>query len=343
MCVYQKLTHFLLTIAINCVNSGKPLLCTADICHNRFMRSEFIEAFMAGAFITIVSLTFAGFCGAVSRIIRLGWKGAKLKRFEYAVLPVGLLGLLCIVYGFIEPMHLETTHVSIKSKKLAPGTKPIRIVHITDLHCSFAPGVDAQLPTVIDKLRPDLVVFTGDAANDKVGVGKFIDLMKQLATIAPTYCVRGNHDYKEESRSLYDKSDARFLDEGEEARWVRGVYVWIAGIGVGNDSHIEPVLSRAPADAFTIFLYHYPVGLRAAVSHKIDLFCGGHTHGGQIRLPWYGAILTNSELGKEFEYGLYKVADTSIFISRGVGMIGIPVRFLAPPEVAVIDVCPESQ
>lgn len=215
-------------------------------------------------------------------------------------------------------------------------------MHLTDLHCSALAGVDAQLPTVIGNLHPDLIVFTGDAANDSLGVGKFKELMRELTKISPTFCVRGNHDYKSESKSLFDKIDVHYLECNEEALLVRGTQVWIAGIGTGHDSYIEPVLSRAPANAFTIFLYHYPVGLRAAVKHKIDLFCGGHTHGGQIRLPFYGAILTNSELGKAFEYGQYKVEDTSVFISRGVGMIGIPVRFLAPPEVAVIDISPAS-
>lgn len=67
----------------------------------------------------------------------------------------------------------------------------------------------------------------------------------------------------------------------------------------------------------------------------------GHTHGGQVRLPFYGALITMSTLGKKYEYGLYNVEGTNMFVSRGIGMTALPIRFLASPEVAVIDVFPE--
>lgn len=101
-------------------------------------------------------------------------------------------------------------------------------------------------------------------------------------------------------------------------------------------------MSKAPGDAYKIFLYHYPDGIRAASAKGLDLFLAGHTHGGQIRLPFYGALVTASTLGKQFEYGHYVVGKTHMNVSSGIEMTGLPVRFLTPPEVAVIDVVPEK-
>ncbi len=309
------------------------------------MHSVFTEAFVLGMFLTIVSLILAGFFNCVGRIVRLGWEESKFVAKDYIALVLGFVGFACFGYGLAEPYQLVTTIVSITSKKIAPGSKPIRIVHLTDLHCSFLTGpLMEKLPKTIAALKPDIIVFTGDAFNDVSGRASFADLLKELPKIAPTFCVRGNHDYSDDGSYVYDKTDVHYLDSSADWVVVRGTKIWIAGVGTAHEEQIEALLSRAPNfSAFTMFLYHYPIGLRNAVAHNFDLFCGGHTHGGQVRLPWYGALLTNSELGKKYEYGLFKEKETSIFISRGIGTIGIPVRFLAPPEVAVIDVYPESK
>jgi hypothetical protein len=76
-----------------------------------------------------------------------------------------------------------------------------------------------------------------------------------------------------------------------------------------------------------------------AARHGIDLYLCGHTHGGQVRLPGFGAILTSSQLGKRYEMGLYREGQTSMYVSRGVGLEGLSaprVRFLAPPEITLI-------
>jgi predicted MPP superfamily phosphohydrolase len=91
-----------------------------------------------------------------------------------------------------------------------------------------------------------------------------------------------------------------------------------------------------PEDAFTLLLYHSPDLIVEAAKHHIDLYLGGHTHGGQLRLPFYGAITTGSAYGKAFEAGLYEYGDTRMYISRGIGFEGgsMPrARFLCRPEI----------
>ena len=95
-----------------------------------------------------------------------------------------------------------------------------------------------------------------------------------------------------------------------------------------------------PSDAVHIFAHHYPDEIYEAAKHGVDLYLAGHTHGGQVALPLYGALVTLSRYGKRFEAGLYHVGETALYVSRGIGMEGgtAPrVRFWARPEIAVID------
>lgn len=99
---------------------------------------------------------------------------------------------------------------------------------------------------------------------------------------------------------------------------------------------LAAVAAQAPPDAFRVLLYHSPELISVASELDINLYLCGHTHGGQVRLPLYGAVLTSSELGKQFDMGYYQWEDTHLYVSRGVGMegMGAPrVRFLCPPEI----------
>lgn len=101
---------------------------------------------------------------------------------------------------------------------------------------------------------------------------------------------------------------------------------------------LAAVAAQAPPDAFRVLLYHSPELMPVASNLSIALYLCGHTHGGQVRLPFYGALLTSSRLGKRFEMGHYRLGNTHLYISRGIGMegMGAPrVRFLCPPEIVL--------
>lgn len=290
----------------------------------------------------IVVLCFLGAVASVyiwcARIIKhLGKRKPAI--YELAILAAGALGICCFIYGAIEPYFLQTTFASFHSNKIK--THPVRIVHLTDLHCDGTLRTEAQLPDVVASLHPDLIVFTGDASNNQNGLKDFKECMNKLSKIAPVYGVYGNHDSRSgRGFDTLGESGVKKLDCSSDTITIKGNKIWLAGAAADGDGYAADTLASAPADAFSVYLYHYPSGINVAKASHIDIFCAGHTHGGQVRLPFYGALVTNSELGKQFEYGLYTVGDTHMNVSRGVGMIGLPVRFLAPPEVAVIDVKP---
>jgi len=252
-------------------------------------------------------------------------------------------GVLCIAWGFlVEPYWLEVRRVTVPSAKVPAGSRGIRIVHISDLHCDPKPRLEERLPGVIAAERPDLIVFTGDALNSPAGLPIFQRCMRELATIAPLFCVKGNWDFQ---RGIFDGTGARELDDARERIEVGGVPVQVCGVAFGREIKIPSLLRETPREELTVFLHHYPDEIHAAAEAGVDLYCAGHTHGGQVALPFYGALVTLSRFGKRFEGGLYRVGSTWLNVNRGIGMEGgrAPrVRFCARPEVTVIDVVPGS-
>lgn len=266
-------------------------------------------------------------------------------RFARWIFRLAALGILCFAYAlFIEPYWPDVTHVRLSSPKMAPGTGPIRIVHISDLHCDPKPRLEERLPTLIAAQKPDLIVFTGDSVNSPSGIPILKKCMTRLSQMTPTFAVRGNWDtWFWLNRDLFGGTGARELNGEPVKLEVKGVSVWIIGVAIGDEERIDKAFQQVPPDAVTLFLYHYPDAIYEIAKRKVDLYCAGHTHGGQVALPFYGALVTFSKFGKRFEGGVYRVDQTWLSVNRGIGMEGnwAPrVRFCARPQITVIDLVP---
>jgi hypothetical protein len=273
--------------------------------------------------------------------------GRRARWARRALLALAALGLLCMAYGrFVEPFWLEVRHVRITSPRLPKGARPVRIVHVSDLHCDPAPRLEERIPDVVAAERPDLIVFTGDALNAPEGLAAFRRCLGRLAALVPTFAVTGNWDERFWSDiPLYAGTGVRELRGRAERVDVAGTPVWVAGVpGWGPDLAAQ-ALAGVPPGAFTVLLHHFPEDVEAfAARGTVDLCCAGHVHGGQVALPLYGALVTLSRTGKTYEAGLYRVGGTWLHVSRGVGMEGgaAPrVRFCARPEVTVIEAASE--
>lgn len=297
------------------------------------------EEVLLVAFFAIVG-TILGLCLKIIRSAKASKWQKKFSVYEVAVLLAGLTGCGCVIYGFIEPFCLEVTTVRITSKKLSKASAPLRIVQLTDLHCDGLNRVQSKLAETIKPLAPDLIVFTGDAANNPTGLIAFKDCMRQVSAIAPTFGVAGNNDFRGED--IFVETPVVKLEGKATVLDIHGTKVWINGVPVNQPESVQPSMNAAPVDMFDIFLYHYPAAVLAPAVENIDLLCVGHTHGGQVRMPFVGALVTNSQVGKQYEYGLYHLKKGAMFVSRGVGMIALPVRFLAPPEIVLIEVVPDE-
>jgi predicted MPP superfamily phosphohydrolase len=287
---------------------------------------------------------------------RFGWaerptRGALVA--ERGSLALAAAGLLCFAYGyFVEPYWPQVTRVRVESPKLKGAQRPVRVVHISDLHCDPVTRLEERLPDIVAAERPDLIVFTGDSINSPEGLPVLRKLLPRLAAVAPTYAVRGNWDtWYWRREELFGGTGVTELKKEAARVDVAGTSLWVAGAPyasfdepTGEREGIEKMLSGVPPEAFTLFLYHTPdLILEAAATGRVDLYCAGHTHGGQVALPFYGALVTLSKFGKKYESGLHREGPTWLYVTRGVGMEGGPaprVRFFARPEVTVIELAP---
>jgi predicted MPP superfamily phosphohydrolase len=308
------------------------------------------ELLRFGLFIAAVVLVHFLAAGILVRLVlqRLGRAklptGRSAVLFRRVILGLATLGTLCIAHGFVEPYWPQVTHVRVGSTKLSNGSPLIRIVHISDIHSDPRPCLEERLPDLIKAERPDLIVFTGDSVNSPGGLQVFRRCMTRLAKVAPTFVVRGNWDvWYSSDLDLFGGTGVREL-KGEAVRAeVLGTPVWVAGVPAGYGDLIPKALATAPKGDLSILLDHYPDDIEEAAMAGADLYLAGHTHGGQIALPWYGALITLSKFGKRFEAGLYRVGGTWLYVNRGIGMEGggMPrVRFCSRPEVTVIEVGP---
>ena len=273
---------------------------------------------------------------------------------ERTMLALAAAGLLCFAYGaFVEPYRPEVTHVRIESPKLRGAQRPVRVVHISDLHCDPEARLEERLPEIIASERPDLIVYAGDSVNSPEGLPVLRKLLPRLSAVAPTYAVRGNWDTAYWPRiDLFGGTGVVELKKEAARLDVAGTSIWIGGAPFdslyetrdGVRGGIETALKDVPPEAFTLLLYHTPDAiLEAAETGRVDLYCAGHTHGGQVALPFYGALVTLSKFGKKYESGLHREGRTWLYVTRGIGMEGGPaprVRFLARPEVTVIELAP---
>ena len=265
-----------------------------------------------------------------------------LRWLRRVVLALAVIGVGCFAYAWrIEPFWLEVTHTRVATAKV---TRPIRIAQISDVHCDPDPRLEDRLPDVIAGEHPDIIVFTGDALNDPRGLDSFRTLMKRLAAIAPTYAVRGNWDvWFWSALDLFGGTGAVELTGTAVRAPLPDAEVWIAGAPVGDERKIPGALKLAPPSALSVLLFHYPDEIEPASAAGADLYLAGHTHGGQVALPWYGALITYSRFDKRFESGRYQVGPTALYVNRGIGMEGgaAPrIRFWARPEVSVIELVP---
>jgi predicted MPP superfamily phosphohydrolase len=311
---------------------------------------EFHEQLLSALlFVAAVAVVFllAAWVLAAALYRRLAHKPAP-RRFRWvrrAVVVLAVVELLCVAYGyFIEPYWLEVTRVCIPTAKLPAGARPIRIVHISDLHCESKTRLEERLPPLIADLKPDLIAFTGDAINSKAGIETFRRCLVKLTAIAPVFGVQGNSDLWQGLEGGIPASGARELDGEAVKVELEGRELYVIGSAVNDWPRVKAALATVPPEALKVVLYHYPDEIPAAAELGVDLFLAGHTHGGQVALPFYGALVTLATHGKRFESGLYRLGRMYAYVNRGIGMEGgiVPrVRFCARPEVTVIELVGE--
>ncbi|HZE97078.1 MAG TPA: metallophosphoesterase [Planctomycetota bacterium] len=252
---------------------------------------------------------------------------------------------LCFAYGaFIEADWVQTTRTEIKVAEPVLGFDRFRIVHLSDLHLERIGRREHRMIEQIREAKPQLILLTGDYMNVREGAVALREVLGALEAPFGVVGIEGNWDTKFVCADLFRRSRATFLVDDSMVLERDGRRLRLVGQGVEPSRPLKELLPAKDDGVPTIFLHHMPDGLdqlRArAPGQRVDLFLCGHTHGGQVCLPFWGAVITLSKFHKQYESGLYMVDGIPMYVNRGIGSGGggAPhVRFLARPEVAVID------
>jgi uncharacterized protein len=250
-----------------------------------------------------------------------------------------------------EPFRLTVTRLAVKSSKLK-GAPPLRVLHLSDFHVERLTRREEKVLKWIGELRPDVIVYTGDLLNysyldDERARADCVQLLAQIRAPLGVYAIAGTPliDTPEVQAAIYSQVPHIRLLRNEAVEIEGYPQLQIMGLTCTHDPLLDaPKLDRvraaAPPEKFALLLYHSPDLMPEASRAGIDLYLCGHTHGGQIRLPLWGAVVTSSKYGRRYAMGRYQVGSTTLYVTRGIGLEGkgAPrMRFLCPPEIELFE------
>lgn len=248
----------------------------------------------------------------------------------------------------IEPRWLQLRRERVHIRSLPEPLEGLCIGHISDLH--VAGGADGRTLRLVRRAvaalalaRPDLVAITGDLAEDEEGLRAVLRALEPLEPPLGVFVVPGNHDHRmgiDGWRRIVAASGAlRDLTNRHQMIERGGARVCMAGV----DDAVEGAPSlRLPSPAMrdlTVLLAHSPDQAEHCRRgyDAVDLILSGHTHGGQVRFPFIGAPVNSAVHPELYEDGLRRRPWTQVYTSRGIGTTRLPVRFLARPEVTILE------
>lgn len=248
---------------------------------------------------------------------------------------------------FIEPKRLDINEVTLAHHQIPMGFDGFRAVQFSDTHLGFHYTLSqlAKHVDIINGLDPDIIFFTGDLLDDPnkyEHVNKIAPILKKLHAPFGKLAIYGNHDHGGYGTNIYQitMEEAGFQvlqNEAVQVKLINGDFIHIIGI---DDAMLgAPDLEQAKRgildEAYTILLSHAPDLATDAAAANIACQLSGHSHGGQVQLPFVGPVIT-PPFAKQYYDGKYDVDGTvSLYVNRGLGTTRLPFRFNAVPEITV--------
>lgn len=246
-------------------------------------------------------------------------------------------------------MHGEARTISIARTEIELPQLPtafdgLTIAFLTDFHCS-AETPAAFLEQVVDatnQLQPDVILLGGDYVTEGTdyipAVGK---LLARLKAPMGVYGVLGNHDFDADAVAIRASlKRAGVVELTNSGRWLTrdGSRIRIAGMGDlwGDVQDLPAALGTASTSDVVILLSHNPDYAMEISDPRVRLVLAGHTHGGQINLPYVGTLITNSRFGRRMTSGQIPFQSFLLYISRGLGTVMLPFRYQCPPEITFL-------
>lgn len=266
----------------------------------------------------------------------------------------GVLGLLGYAAA-IEPYAVELVRLTLRVPRLPSAFAGYTILQISDLHMRQMGRRERIVRSLVQSLpQVDLVAVTGDMIHTTRGIEPFLELANSFQARDGVYAIFGNSEHKNgvrpnafaqalEQQDIHPLMNSHVIIRRGEARMA------LVGVDdpVSSMDNLSEALNGLPSELCTLLLMHTPDGIAEAIVRGVDVVLSGHTHGGQIQLPFFGAPYTHSILGRRMSSGLYsgrnlrrivgiRPGRTQLYVSRGIGVSGLALRFLTRPEVTLI-------
>jgi len=273
-------------------------------------------------------------------------KAEKKKKRGLLTAAVLLLAAGCVLWD--SKYSLQSTEYELEFASLPREFDGLRIVQLSDLHGSEFGTDNERLAELVRRQRPDIIAITGDMAESLPELQIFEHLLEKLQGIAPIYYVRGNHEWAgkcaAQATELVESYGGESLDNEYLMLERQGEAIVLAGVDDPNGrkdmSSPEEFVERIrqeQVDKFTLLLGHRNYWVEKYPGLDVQLILCGHAHGGIVRLPFVGGLLsTKHTWGVEYEKGLYYGENYVMAVSRGLGNSIFVPRFLNRPELVTV-------
>jgi uncharacterized protein len=258
--------------------------------------------------------------------------------------PLVALSTVSAYATLIEPYRYWVSETEIFIKDLPDRFEGFRITQLTDIHHSRILAIDEvrRVVSVAQQTKPDLFVLTGDYTTTyRRYIEPCAEALSPLSAPEGVWAVLGNHDHYTDpeltTRALERhhitvlNNQNTVLQKGPDAIQLSGIDDWS-----WNGANFKKAFEGLKHNRPTILLSHQPGVLEFDQTQEMALILSGHTHGGQIKLPWLGPIARFATKDLTYAQGLFRYGDVQLYVSSGTGVIGLPVRLGVRPEISVL-------
>lgn len=305
---------------------------------------------MSVAFVVAIAVVLGLVLFIYNEVRRLKWL-----RVAFAAIVLFLAGVA--FWGFlIEPGRLVVQQQTIQIANWPQPLDGLRIAVLSDIHVDNWFINEKKLRTIVERtnqLQPDLIVILGDYMSGEGWVRHRVEpevfgpLLKDLHAPLGVYSVLGNHDWWYSGvkvRRGLEQNGIKVLENESAQVNARGTSLWLVGLADfwTRPQRINDTVATVPEGQPLIALTHNP-DIFPNVPQRVQLVLAGHTHGGQVRFPFIGAVIESSDYGDRWERGHVFENNHHLFVTSGIGTSIVPVRFGLPPEIVLLTLKSGSQ
>ena len=273
------------------------------------------------------------------------------KRLRIALVTILLLMVCLVAWAFvIDPNRLVTRHATLTIDSWPSSLSNLKIALLSDIHAGGSYIDERKLRLIVERtnqLQPDLILIAGDfisggRSHHDMEPEVFAPLLKEFRAPLGVYAVLGNHDWWFDGQKVRRALEANGIKvlENEVAKLdTRGTSFWLVGLADlwTRPQRIGDAIANVPAGVPLIALTHNP-DIFPELPQGVSLLLAGHTHGGQVRFPFIGSVVSVSRFGDRYVAGHIVENGRHLFVTTGIGTSIYPVRFNVPPEIVLLTI-----